>query len=169
MLKNLAWIVPISIATTLALPALANFILPGRCHQGACSEYTYLSKTAIGDGRTGRLYEVQLSSRTYFDNGNPDYFERMTSYVYCSTRNPHYIFIPEYQNSPVATMLNPGGDDYPYAFVDFYPVYWATCHNFVGPNFFSQDMKARAIRLGYPLNFPSSQFDLNNVRDILGI
>lgn len=55
------------------------------------------------------------------------------------------------------------------AIIDMYPIYWATCHNFVGPDFFSEEMRNRATNLGYPRNenLEWNQFELTNIRDIL--
>ncbi|PSF33891.1 hypothetical protein C7H19_19400 [Aphanothece hegewaldii CCALA 016] len=50
---------------------------------------------------------------------------------------------------------------------DNYPIYWATCHNFIGPDFFSLEMTERARQLGYSLNLPSEQIELKDVLDIL--
>ena len=43
-------------------------------------------------------------------------------------------------------------------------LYWNTCHNFVGPDFFSARMTRKAKSLGYPLNLQRSQFELKNAR-----
>ena len=87
------------------------------------------------------------------------------SYVYCSTIRPAYIFNSD--NIDYAHLLNPGGDDwYGYNFSD-YPLYWATCHNYVGLDFFSEEITSRAIKLGYSLNLPSEQIELKNPLEIM--
>lgn len=167
---NLKRLLTLSTSLTIifiALPAFAELILPGRCpHMGMCWENKFLKKTLLEKGRDGTLYSVELAGRSWrIESQPPDTFEpTRTSYVYCSKTRPAFIFKTD--GKFIAHLLNPGGDWYGYNQSD-YPVYWATCHNFVGPDFFSEVMKNRAIQLGYPLNLPSEQMDLNNVRDIL--
>jgi hypothetical protein len=136
----------------LVTPAKADVILPARCHMGICGENRFIQKDVL---RTWPMEEEPSGS----------YNEPRTSYVYCSTSRPAIVF--ESDGIYYADLLNPGGDDfYGYNMSD-YPVYWATCHNFVGPDFFSERMTANAIRLGYPLNLPQDQIELRNVLDIM--
>lgn len=150
----------------IALPASAELILSQWCRQGYCGETKYLGKTLVQQGQNGALYAVELARRSYpMDSTPPATFEPSeTSYIYCSTSRPAYIFVAD--DTIYAHLLNPGGDWYGYNAGD-YPIYWATCHNFVGPDFFSPEMTNRAIRLGYPLNLESDQIELNNVLDIM--
>jgi len=166
MLKIL---LPLTISLSVlsaAMPAFAELILPGRCHMGRCWEHKFLKKTLLEKGRDGKLYAVELAGRSWpTESKPPATFEPpQTSYVYCSTTRPAYIF--EIEGKNYAHLLNPGGDWFGYNVSD-YPVYWATCHNVIGPDFFSKAMKSRATQLGYSMNLPSEQLELNNVRDIL--
>jgi hypothetical protein len=150
-----------------ALPAFADIILPGRCpHMGICWDQKFIKKTLLERGKNGTLYSVELASRSWRVEAQPPatFKPPNTSYVYCSTTRPALIFKSE--GKYYAHFLNLGGDWYGYNVSD-YPVYWTTCHNFVEPDFFSENMKKRAIQLGYPLNLTSEQKEVNNVRDIL--
>lgn len=142
--------------------AKADIILPGRCHMGYCSDNKFIEKTILKKGSTGTLYSVKLASRSWsFDSKPPKQFnEPNISYVYCSTDSPVYMF--ESNKVYVVHFLNPGGYSYGFNHSD-YPIYWATCHNFVGPDFFSEEMTARAIQLGYPLDLSSDQTYVDNV------
>lgn len=167
MLKKLAWILPASIVTTLALPAFADIILPSQCHMGMCIGLRFLEKTLLEDFGNERFYSVELQPVvTSMESGIPPTFEPETHYVLCSTTRPTHVF--RGSESYLANFLNPGLDDSEYGYSrGFYPIYWVTCHNFVGPEFFSQEMTNRAINLGYPLNLQSDQVEINNPRDIL--
>jgi hypothetical protein len=154
-------------AFILSQSAQAEIILPGRCHMGYCWENQFLGKTLLRTGNdAGKLYSVKLASRDWEMGTSPSssYGKPTVSYVYCSTTKPAYIF--QADGTYFAHLLNPGGDWFGYNMSD-YPIYWATCHNFVGPNFFSEEMTSRAIQLGYPLDLPSEQIELDNVLEIL--
>jgi len=86
------------------------------------------------------------------------------NYVYCSKTRPAYVFSSD--GTYYGHLLNPGGAWYGYNKSD-YPVYWTTCHNFIGPEFFSEEMTSQAIRLGYPLDLTSEQIELKNVLEIM--
>ena len=150
----------------IAQPVMAELILPGRCHMGECWDNKFISKTQLREGSNGTLYAVEMASRSWsFGSEPPAKFDSPTiRYVHCSTTKPAYIFNSD--GTYYAHLLNPGGDWYGYNVGD-YPVYWATCHNFVGPEFFSEKMTSRAVQLGYPLNLSSEQIELNNVLEIM--
>jgi hypothetical protein len=150
-----------------ARSAFADVILPGRCHMGECWDSKFVGKELIKKGNLGTLYLVTTASRSWqIDSQPPINFQNPTTqYVYCSTTKPAYIFKTE-DGIYYAHLLNPGGDWYGYNQSD-YPIYWATCHNIVGPNFFSEEMTARAKKLGYSTNLDSEQVELNNPIDIL--
>lgn len=125
-----------------------------------------MEKTLIQSGSSGKLYSVEIATRSWPMGSQPSspFGSPRTNYVYCSTKKPAYLFNSE--GTYYAHLLNPGGDWYGYNMSD-YPIYWATCHNLVGPDFFSERMRATARKLGYPLNLPSEQIELTNVLDIL--
>lgn len=159
----------ITVATALGLssqPVWADVILPGRCHMGECWESKLLRKNVLKKGSNGTLYEIRTASRSWPMDSQPssNFGEPSVSYVYCSTTKPAYIFKAD--DTLYAHLLNPGGD---YGGIDQsdYPIYWATCHNFVGPDFFSEEMTQRAKKLGYPLDLPSEQIELKDVLDII--
>lgn len=153
-------------SSLVALPAGADILLPGRCHMGECWENRFISKELLRETSRGRLYAVELASRSWpMDSEPSENWERQrTDYVYCSTTRPAIVFNAD--GSYYAHLLNPGNFPFGYEMGD-YPIYWATCHNFVGPEFFSEEMTARAIRLGYPLNLEPNQIELTNVLEIM--
>lgn len=144
----------------------SSIALPGRCHMGQCWDNKFIGKSLLKSDTNDELYLVKIASRSWsIDSQPPDNFEQVkTSYVYCSTTKPAYIFNTD--NTYYAHLLNPGSDWYGYNQSD-YPIYWTTCHNFVGPDFFSEEMTARAIKLGYSLNLSSDQIELNNPLEIM--
>ncbi len=159
----------LGVCLTCALPiqaAIADVILPGRCHMGLCWENKLIRKELLRQNSRGKLYAVELASRSWnMDTQPPNRWEApKTSYVYCSTTRPAFIFNSD--GTYLAHLLNPGGSPFGYE-MSSYPIYWATCHNFVGPDFFSEEMTARAIRLGYPLSLEIRQVELSNVLDIM--
>jgi len=156
----------ISAIAILSQPVLANIVLPGRCHMGECWEQKFLGKKPLKSGPNGKLYSVKLTSRSWPMASQPSgRFGRVqTSYVYCSKTRPAYVFRNE--GIYYAHLLNPGGDWYGYNRSD-YPVYWATCHNLVGPDYFSEKMTIKARKLGYSLDLPSDQIELKNVLEIV--
>jgi hypothetical protein len=166
MLKRLLPLTIAIISISPVMPAFADLILSGRCQMGTCWEQKFFGKTLLEKGSDGTLYSVELATRSWPMGSEPSgsFSPSKISYVYCSTIRPTYIF--KLENKYYAHFLNPGGDWFGYNRSE-YPVYWATCHNFIGPDFFSENMKHKAIDLGYPLNLPSEQKELNNVRDIL--
>ncbi|NEO82738.1 MAG: hypothetical protein F6J87_00520 [Spirulina sp. SIO3F2] len=157
-------------AVGLAVSAQANdLILPGRCHMGQCWENKFLGKTPLQAGPNGTLYAVELALRIWPIGTEPssDFDAPRTSYIYCSTTRPAIIFRFEGDTTYYGNLLNPGGDNWSGATQDAYPIYWATCHNFVGPDFFSQAMTTKAIELGYPLNLPNESLQLANPLEIM--
>lgn len=149
-----------------AQPVLAEIVLHGRCHMDECWDQKFLGKTLLKSSSDGRLYSVKLAPRSWPMNSSPPsrFGPAETGYVYCSATKPAFIFRAD--GIYYAHLLNPGGDWYGYNVSD-HRVYWTTCHNFVGPDFFSEEMRSRAIQLGYPLNLPSEQIELNNVLEIM--
>lgn len=156
----------LGIVFLIAQPGLADIILPGRCHMGWCSESKLLEKTLLKKGSNGTLYSIKTVGRAWKMGTEPtnDYGNERINYVYCSKTKPAYIFKSE--STYIAHLLNPGGGWSGYNQSD-YPAYWATCHNFVGPNFFSEEMTARAVQLGYTLKLPQEQIELNNLLEIM--
>lgn len=150
----------------LAQPASADIVLPQKCQMGQCGDSKFIRKDLLREGPNGALYSVKLASRSWQMDSEPpaNFGQPEVNYVYCSTTRPSRIF----KDGAIyyAHLLNPGGDWFGYNASD-YPVYWATCHNFVGPDFFSEEMTSRAIKLGYPLNLPSDQIELSNVLEIM--
>lgn len=162
----------ISIVTGLTIfllftpSSLADVVLPGRCHMGECWEQKLIEKTLLKSSSQGKLYSVKIATRSWPMGSSPNspFGSSQINYVYCSTKKPAYLFSSD--GIYYGHLLNPGGDWYGYNMSD-YPIYWATCHNFVGPDFFSERMKAKAIQLGYSVNLPSEQVELKNILDIM--
>lgn len=156
----------LGVVLLIAQPVLADIILPMRCHMGQCGEQKLLEKTLLKKGTNGTLYSVKTAGRSWKwgSEATRDFGNERISYVYCSKTKPAYIFKSE--STYYAHLLNPGGGWSGYNHND-YPVYWATCHNFVGPNFFSEEMTARAVQLGYSLKLPQEQIELKNVVEIM--
>lgn len=172
-MKNVSYkrIFQMTVAIAFSLssqPAWADVILPGRCHMGECWESKFLGKTVLKKGSNGTLYEVETADRSWPIETQPsgNYESPTVSYVYCSTIKPAYIFISQFDQQLTAHLLNPGGDYGGYNQSD-YPIYWATCHNFIGPDFFSDEMTERAKKLGYPLDLPSEQIELKDIFEIV--
>lgn len=155
--------------------AQAQAIVPGRCHMGSCWEMIITRKTPIRQSEIGTLYEVMIGSREWpMSSARPSLnsrpFEKaQTSYVLCSTRRPATIFRASEGDTShyLAHLLNPDGQSYSGYNQGDYSIYWATCHNLVGPNFFSPEMVTRAIQLGYPGNLPQDQIEINHPLDLL--
>lgn len=133
---------------------------------GECWESKFLGKAVLKKGLDGTLYEVKTASRSWpMDSQPSSSFEPpRVSYVYCSTTKPAYIF--KVDDIIYAHRLNLGGEYFGYNQSD-YPIYWATCHDSFGPDFFSDEMTERAKKLGYSLDLPSEQIELKDVLDIL--
>ena len=132
----------------------------------------YHGKTFLEQGEDGRLFSVETSSRSIHneEGGRVSAFgPRETSYVYCSTTRPTYIFRSDASSlGYTAHSLNPGSSESEDSYMrGSYPIYWTTCHNLVGPVFFSESMTRRAINLGYSLRLLMHQFDVSNPREIL--
>ncbi|MDJ1185538.1 hypothetical protein [Roseofilum casamattae] len=163
----------LSVTPLLLAQATPTFrTLPGRCHMGICWDNQYRGKTLLYQGKGDRLYSVELAFRSWEMGAEPpNIFEApRTIYAYCSTAKPALIFPEDSSNSDsgyIAHLLNPGGDDWAGYNMDDYPIYWLTCHNIVGPDFFSEEMSDRALQLGYPLNLPSESLTLDRWRDII--
>jgi len=164
---------PLAVLSTIALtalPASAEIILNVGCYMGnVCYQSRYHGKTFLEQGENGRLFSVETSTRTIHneEGGRVSAFgPRKTSYVYCSTTRPTYIF--RFDSGYAAHFLNPGSPDSEYSYMrGSYPVYWTTCHNLVGPVFFSEAMTRRAINLGYSLGLHTDHVNLSNPREIL--
>jgi hypothetical protein len=157
--------------TLFTQSVLADIVLPGGCQMGECWEQKLIEKRLIKSGSKGTIYAV----KTVVRSGSMDsqafgsFGEVKLSYVYCSTTKPAIIFDVDFDvdRTYYAHLLNPGSQDWAGYNQSDYPLYWATCHNFVGPDFFSEEMTAKAIKLGYPLNLPQEQIELNNVLEIM--
>lgn len=149
--------------------ASARSILFTRCHGHYCLEIKSVKKTFLKNGPNGKLYSIKQIRRNYPDGSltggkiSKGKFreDKEPSYVYCSTSKP--AVISKHNNSYLATILNPGGDVYGYN-TESNVLYWNTCHNFVGPDFFSARMSRKAKSLGYPLNLQHGQIELKNGR-----
>ena len=168
MLRKLVLLTSSILAVSVAIPALANILLPAGCRFEVCVRNRYLGKTLIDEDTDGKLYEVQLQTeiRSWETDELLEAQSPRKNWVYCSTARPAYIFESAASDTYTAHLLNPGGDYFGYNQAG-YPIYWTTCHNFVGPNFFSEEMTNRAIQLGYSLDLPSEQIELTNVQDIM--
>jgi hypothetical protein len=143
-------------------PAAAEITLPGRCHQGYCYDTIYLGKTLLERGSDGVLYAVETAIQWH--EGRTDVAKE--SYVYCSTTKPAVIFAVDSTDGPYrASLLNPGERQPIGAFMSSYPVYWATCHNLVGPRFDVSEDRAR--EMGYSMNLQESQIAIDDPRDFL--
>lgn len=148
-------------------PAQAEVILPESCRMGECWQSKLIAKNILKRNQLGTLYSVHLAARSWQQESPPplEFAQVRTDYVFCSTVKPALIF--ELEGDYFAHLLNPGGDDYSGYNQDDYPIYWATCHNLVGPDFFSEEMTNRARKWGYTLNLPSEQITLKNVLEIM--
>lgn len=155
--------------------ARADAIVPGRCHMGTCHEMLVEKKTKLRESSVGTLYEVQVRGRSWpMDSPRPSpsrvpFGKADISYVLCSTSSPAYIFsAPEsFSSNYVAHRLNPDGQSWFGYNRSSYSIYWVTCHNLVGPSFFSPAMVTRAIQLGYTGNSPEDQIEISHPLDLM--
>ena len=156
----------------VSLPAEATVLLSAGCRMGFCTEVQFLSKRMIRSEPSGKLYEIKTAARSWplQDNAPNErqvpFSDRSTSYVFCSTQRPAYIF-DNPDGGYYAHLLNPDGKSFFGYNQSSYSLYWVTCHNFVGPNFFAPEMEAKATQLGYPGNLPEDQIELTNPADII--
>lgn len=159
------------------LPAAASVILPEGCRMGSCSEIQFLSKEPIRSALSGTLYTIRTMYREWpYQVSRPNFrpSERQVpfrnpsiSYVFCSKQRPAYIFQSSSDGQYYANLLSPDGrSGFGYNRSSYF-LYWTTCHNIVGPNFFSEEMVVRAIRLGYTANLPEDQIQLTYPTDII--
>lgn len=146
--------------------AQAEFLLPRSCRMGQCWETKFISKELFRTGNKGKLYKIQTSQRTWKGQANPPdtFTPRPPAYVYCSTIKPAFIY--PFNGKFVAHLINPG-KDWVSSNRPSHIRYWATCHNFVGPDYFSNTMTMNAVRLGYSLQLSSEEIDLNSPLDIM--
>jgi len=173
MVRKALTFLPFLAGMALATPALANIVISGNCPRDMCLDQQFLGKTLLRRGSDGSLFSVQVATREWsrlFDQ--PGAFgPPQTEYFYCSTSRPAVIYPTEDGGFSVTT-LNPGRNPaelgYYSSFQSWaYQLYWVTCHNFVGPEFFSEEMTRRAVQLGYPLNLTKRRFDISNLDEIV--
>jgi len=157
------------LAATVTPVAAKDVILPGGCGQGQCVESKFISKDALkSDSSGGVLYAVKTATRNYQMGEKPTskFGVPKTTFVYCSTKLPAIVF--DGYGTYTAHLLNPGNMNSVWGYNrSGYNLYWLTCHNFVGgidPS--GTEMTARAIKLGYPLNLPTEQIELNSPLEI---
>jgi len=91
------------------------------------------------------------------------------SYVICSTSKPAYLFRASAGSSSnyLAHRLNPDGQSYYGYNMSDYSIYWATCHNLVGPVYFSPMMVTQSIRLGYSGKLIQDQIETNDPLELM--
>lgn len=155
--------------------ALAEAIVPGRCHMGVCGEMRIEAKTPLRSNAIGTLYEVRVAGRSWpMERPRPStdrvpFAEATVSHVLCSTSRPAYIFPAGegFSRNYLAHRLNPDGESWFGYNRSDYSIYWATCHNLVGPEFFSDAMVTRARQLGYPGNLPQEQIEIDDPMDLM--
>lgn len=138
----------------MQLPAQAELILQSRCRMGECSEIWFGGKTLLEERGRERLYEIEIAYRStpIGEEPNGPFYNQGKSYVLCSHSRPRHIFKDDDSERYHSVYLNPGV--VPGAEYEDHILYWTTCHNIVGPNFFSDEMRQRAIDLGYSLGLP---------------
>ncbi len=150
------------------LPAHAELILSDVCRMGACGHIRFDGKTLLRDSGREQLYEVESAYRITVIGEEPvnNFRDLSKKYVLCSRTRPAVIYWSEYGERYEAHHLNPG--EHPGSVMTGSQViYWATCHNFVGPNFFSDEMRNRARDLGYPLNLRINQSFGDSLEEVL--
>ena len=155
----------------VGVPAVAEMVLPGRCHMGSCYEMSIKDKKPLKRTSSGTLYEIRQASRNWKmptpKNYNSIPFgDYSILYVHCSTKRPATIFkdeAPPYGYR--ATLLNPNGRDYFGFNMAAYHMYWGVCHG-VTDDFWSEEMVSKSIALGYPGNLEQDQIQINHPLDI---
>jgi len=139
-------------------PARAEIVLQGRCHMGQCTQVRFERKVLLEERGNERLYAIDTAARTTPMGEQPSgaFAPSRRSYMFCSLRRPAYIASSAVSSGFFSVGLNPGM--YPGgAMHEAQMLYWTTCHNIVGPDFFSDEMRQRAIDLGYPLDLDRTE------------
>ena len=155
----------------VGVPAVAEMVLPGRCHMGYCYEMSIKDKRPLSKTSHGTVYEIRRASRSWKmatpKNYNSIPFgDYSILYVHCSTKRPAIILkddAPPYNYR--ATLLNPNGRDYFGYNMAAYHMYWGVCHG-VTDDFWSEEMVSKSIALGYPGNLEQEQIEMIHPLDI---
>ena len=153
------------------VPAVAEMVLPGRCHMGHCYEMSIKDKRPLKRTSSGTLYEIRRASRGWEHLKGVDYKsipfgEYSVLYVHCSTKRPAIIMksgSPPYDYR--ATLLYPNGRDYFGYNMAAYHMYWGVCHGETD-EYWSEEMVSKSIALGYPGNLEQDQIEIRHPLDI---
>jgi len=149
-------------------PARAEILLSGRCHMGECVQVRFDRKTLLQDDNDEQLYAIETALRftPMGTEATGEFREPQQSYVRCSQTRPAHIFQLSDSDHYIRNDLNPGADPSGFNY-EAYMLYWVTCHNIVGPDFFNDAMHDRAIELGYSLNLNTDQVSGDTLEDVL--
>lgn len=155
----------------VGVPAVAEMVLPGRCHMGSCYEMSIKDKRPLTRTSSGTLYEIHRASRSWTmgtskHNKSTPFGDYSILYVHCSTKRPAIILkddAPPYDYQ--ATLLNPNGRDYFGSNMAAYHMYWGVCHG-VTDDYWSEKMVSKSIALGYPGNLEQDLIEIHHPLDI---
>ena len=155
----------------VGFPAVAEMILPGRCHMGWCYEMSIKDKRPLTKTSSGTLYEIRRAGRSWKMGTPKDYKsipfgDYSILYAHCSTRRPAIIFKQDVTTYDYrATLLNPNGrDNFGYNMAAYH-MYWGVCHGVID-DFWSEEMVSKSIALGYPGNLEQEQIEIRHPLDI---
>ncbi|NJN60545.1 MAG: hypothetical protein HC795_02485 [Coleofasciculaceae cyanobacterium RL_1_1] len=164
------WSIGLSLllSSVVQFPAVAEIVLSGRCHMGQCTQMRFDRKVLLEDEAGEQLYAIETAYRLtpMGEEASGEFSETRRSYVRCSRTRPAYIFQVEGSEQYYSSHLNPGADPAGFAY-EAQVLYWTTCHNIIGPDFFSDAMRDRAINLGYPLNLSEDQVSGDSLNEVL--
>lgn len=171
----------------LSIAAVAEAViqLPESCRMGSCLRTTVESKEALRSNSFGTLYLVNTSGIQYPAPNDADPglaaqdYERFVNfygtdlvsdtsqtYVFCSKELPSVMFESEgsYRVDRLAIFESSFGSNR-----SSYQQYLATCHNLVGPDYFSLDVYSLLLREGYTDRYvsQSKQFATGNPLDVM--
>jgi hypothetical protein len=151
---------------------------------GTCWTTTIDHKEALRTSSLGTLYLVNQSTDTYPDDSGPpevaaqeyrsfvDFYgtdfvsETSQSYVFCSRYIPSVLFEADDEHivHRLAIFESPFGYNR-----GSYQTYLATCHNLVGPDYFSLNVYALLLKEGYITDYvaQSEQFSVSSPVDVM--
>jgi len=178
----------LSLISASPLPVESQTVIPGQCGMDECFEMQIEKRRPLFTNSIGTLNEVRVSTRSWkyslSSNHSPKQPMRhearqsadgilfgrpKISYVLCSTSKPAIIDEggEQYGSNYAASLVNPNGIAPASVFRSAHQLYWAVCHNLVGPNYFTDEMVSTSIRLGYPGNLPENQIGISYPLDLM--
>lgn len=144
---------------TIAAQSANTVVVPSRCHMGECVELHYQGKSLVKEVGNEKLYKIEV--QTYLSpmgnyEGGEFWPKAASEMVLCSTERPLLVHQESVGDPYNINQLNPGPNP-PGYLMEAHMLYWMTCHDEAGPDFFTLAMEEKAQGLGYPLNLTTDQ------------